>query len=147
VDFIKDEGAVRKKLKLNKNNIAHDLFYQEKLKILSEINQEKILEVLAKGPTDEDIENKNILSRNLVLETLKMGDIFPSYYTLNHITLDVDYITDSPSELICFKLSDLEDLIPVLYFLFLLFLIKENIFKLPNYYLMIHFIFYFICNV
>lgn len=90
------------------------MFYQENLKILTENNQEKILEVLSKGPNEEDFDNKNILSRDLVLETLKMGDIFPSFYALNHITLDVDYITDSPSELISFKLSDLQDIIPVI---------------------------------
>jgi len=122
VDFIKDESAVRKKLCLNKSKIAHDMFYQENLKILAEINQEHILETLSKGPADEDIQNKNVLWRDLNLETLKMGDVFPSYYALNHITLDVDYITDSPSELIYFKLSDLQDIIPVTSFLFPFFL-------------------------
>jgi len=83
------------------------------LKILNEINQEKVLAVLSKGPTQEDKENNNITTRELTLETLKTGDVFPSYYTLNHITLDVDFITDSLSELFCFKLSDLEEIIPV----------------------------------
>ncbi len=98
---------------LNKNKIAHDNFYQENLKIMLEINQEKILEVLSKGPSEDDINNNNVINKDLVLETLKMGDIFPSYYALNHFTLDVDYITESPSEIIYFKITDLEEIIPV----------------------------------
>lgn len=116
MDFIKDETSVRKKLAINKNKIAHDHFYQENLKIITEINQEKILEFLSKGPSEDDYINKNIISRDLTLETLKMGDVFPSYYALNHITLDIDYITDSPSELVCFKITDLEEIIPVIFF-------------------------------
>lgn len=116
VDFIKDENSLRKKYGLNKTKIAHDQFYQENLKILTEINQEKILEVLSKGPTEEDINNQNVIYRELILETLKIGDVFPSYYTLNHITLDIDFVTDSPSELIYFKISDLEEIVPVIKF-------------------------------
>ena len=104
-------------MSIDKTKIAHDNFYQENLKIMGELNQEKILGVLSKGPSLEDLESGNILTRELLLETLKTGDIFPSYYTLNHITLDVDFITDSLSELFCFKISDLEEIIPVrLYF-------------------------------
>ena len=104
---------MRKKLNINKTKIAHDNFYQENLTILNEINQEKILGVLAKGPTEEDFESHNVTTKELLLETLKTGDVFPSYYTLNHLTLDVDFITESLSELLTFKISDLEEMIPV----------------------------------
>lgn len=83
--------------------------------------------VLSKGPTSEDIENKNIITRELTLETLKTGDVFPSYYSLNHLTLDVDFITDSLSELFCFKISDLEEIIPVRIFLFIFSIFNRNL--------------------
>lgn len=123
VDFIKDDSTIRKSLSTDKSKIAHDNFYQENLKILNEINQEKILAVLSKGPTKEDRDFNNVITRELTLETLKTGDVFPSYYTLNHITLDVDFVTDSLSELFCFKLSDLEEIIPVGFFFFVFFLL------------------------
>jgi hypothetical protein len=72
--------------------------------------------ILSKGPTEEDRENNNINTKELTLETLKTGDLFPSYYTLNHITLDVDFVADSLCELFSFKLSDLEEIIPVRFY-------------------------------
>jgi hypothetical protein len=110
---------------VDKTKIKHDNFYQENLKILSEMNQEKLMAVLSKGPTEEDKENNNITTKELTLETLKTGDVFPSYYTLNHITLDIDFVTDSLSELFTFKLSDLEEIIPVIFYI--KYFIKYNI--------------------
>jgi hypothetical protein len=49
----------------------------------------------------------------VTLETLKMGDIFPVYYTVNHQYLDVKYIADSPCELIVMKVTDMQEIIPV----------------------------------
>ena len=70
--------------------------------------------MLSKGPTDEDRQKQNIETKELQLETLKMGDIFPSYHISKFITLDVEFVAESPVELISLRIGDLNDAIPVI---------------------------------
>ena len=62
--------------------------------------------------------NTNINEKDITLETLKMGDIFPSYHAVNNLYLDVFYEAESPCELIVIKLNDLQEIITVNKFLF-----------------------------
>lgn len=110
INFIKDESVIRKKLNdfRNLRSVSYD-----DLKYLKEINDERLTDFLAKGPSEEDIEKNNVISKNITLESLKMGDIFPSYYSANNIALDVYYEAESPCDLIMLKLSDLQETISV----------------------------------
>lgn len=87
----------------------------EGLNRIKELSEDKLIEVLCLGPSEEDIKKENYLKKDIILETLKIGDIFPSYFCINNITLDVDFISDSPCELIVIKISDIQELIPVFY--------------------------------
>ena len=44
------------------------------------IEEEKVIEQLAKGPSDEDYERKNVILKDITLESMKMGDVFPAYF-------------------------------------------------------------------
>jgi hypothetical protein len=74
---------------------------------------ERYLDILAQGPSEQDYETFNISRRDITLETLKMGDIFPVFYTVNGQMMDVSYLADSPCELIVMKLTDMQEIIPV----------------------------------
>lgn len=125
--FVKDDSIVKKKLNDYKN--LRSVSYDD-LKILKEINGEKLIDILAQGPTQEDIdENSNVIQRNITLESLKMGDIFPSYYSSNNLTLDVYYEAESPCDLIVVKLSDLQEIVNVKILLKLFFRKLINLFK------------------
>jgi len=78
-----------------------------------EFSEDKFIEILSIGPSQDDIANNRHIKKDIVLETLKVGDIFPAYFSVNNITLDVDFISDSPSEVIIMKVSDIQDLLPV----------------------------------
>jgi CRP-like cAMP-binding protein len=108
INFIKDESAVKKKLNTYKN--LRCITYDD-LKFLKEINEEKLIDILSQGPTEEDFANNNIIERDITLENLKMGDIFPSYYSSNNVALDVYYEAENPCELIVLKLNDLNDIV------------------------------------
>ncbi len=107
---IKDESQIRKKLNEYKKL---NCYSYDDIKYLKELNEELILEKLSLGPSEEDLERKNYMVKDIVLEILKMGDIFPTFYTINGIVLDVYFQCESPCELICFKVGDLQDNVPV----------------------------------
>lgn len=65
------------------------------------------------GPSDEDIQSENCIKKEIGLETLKAGDIFPCYFCVNNLSLTVDFISESPCEIIIMKLSDIQEQIPV----------------------------------
>ena len=47
---------------------------------------------------------------------MKMGDVFPAYFAIAGFTNendDLSFVADSPCELICMKLSDLQEAVPV----------------------------------
>ena len=114
IDFIKDENSVKKQL----NNIRKlGIVSYEDIKIIKEINSEKLIDKLSIGPSDEDYKTKNFITKNITLETLKMGDIFPSYYCVNNLPLDVYYEAESPCDLIAIKISDMQNTTPVMFLL------------------------------
>jgi hypothetical protein len=85
----------------------------EDMKILKELNEEKVIEILAQGPSEEEYKKNNIINKNITLECLKMGDIFPAYYTANSNYLDVSYYAESPCDVIILRLTDLQETLPV----------------------------------
>ncbi len=87
----------------------------EHMKVIKELNSEKLIDILSLGPTKEDYKNSNCVSKNITLETLKMGDIFPSYYRVNDLPLDVYYEAESPCDIIAIKISDMQYTTPVFY--------------------------------
>ena len=82
---------------------------------IKQIENEKILDILAVGPSEDDINNGEYITRDITLETLKIGDIFPSYYSLNGYYLDVTFQADNPCDIIVIKLMDIQELIPETY--------------------------------
>ena len=82
---------------------------------MKQLENEKILDILSIGPTEEEKNNGEYLTRDITLETLKIGDIFPSYYSLNGLYLDVTFEADNPCDIIVVKLMDIQELIPQTY--------------------------------
>ena len=116
IKFIKNEKKFMEseRKKLRKNQQKKKNFYED---LNSKMQKENdiILEKMSLGPSDEDIENNNYINKDLTLETLKIGDIFPSYYTINGMNLDVSFIADNPSDIIIVKLTDIQDIMPETY--------------------------------
>ena len=80
------------------------------------IEEEKVIEQLAKGPSDEDYERKNVILKDITLESMKMGDVFPAYFAVIGFSNENDnlsFVADSPCELISMKLTDLQETVPV----------------------------------
>jgi len=80
-----------------------------------EFSEDKFIEIISMGPTEEDLNQNNFERKTINLEVLKPGDMFPCYFCVNKITLDVDYISESPCEVIIMKISDIQELFPVNY--------------------------------
>ena len=113
VKFIKDDKRFRKQ---SKKNLAKKEFIDfSDLNNRQQIENDKIIEQLSEGPTLEDLEKSNYISKEITLETLKIGDIFPSYYAINSLLLDVNFEADTPCEFISIKLSDLQEIVPEAY--------------------------------
>jgi hypothetical protein len=72
------------------------------------LNNENVIHRLSLGPSD-----LSSLSRDIALETMKMGDIFPAYYSMNNIPLDVFYKAETPCEVIAININDLYDILKV----------------------------------
>ena len=100
--------------KLRKNQQKKKNFYED-LNSKTQKENDIILEKMSLGPSEEDIENDNYINKDLTLETLKIGDIFPSYYTINGMNLDVSFIADNPCDIIIVKLIDIQDIMPETY--------------------------------
>jgi CRP-like cAMP-binding protein len=113
IKFIKNDRKYRKertkKLTSKQFTDFNDLNNRE------QIENDKMIELLSKGPTDEDIMKGNYISKEITLETLKIGDIFPSYYAINSLYLDVNFEADTPCEFIAMKLSDIQEIVPDTY--------------------------------
>ena len=128
IKFIKNEKKFmeNERKKLRKNQPKKKNFYED-LNSKMQIENDIILEKMSLGPSEEDIENDNYINKDLTLETLKIGDIFPSYYTINGLNLDVSFIADNPSDIIIVKLTDIQDIMPETYEF-----IKKYAKKYPN---------------
>ena len=107
--FIKNENKIRKKrLRRNRSQILDYEDYTNR----QQLENEKVLELLALGPSEEDMREDNYIKKSITLEILKIGDIFPSYYSSNELYLDVQFESDNPCELIELDISHIKEIIP-----------------------------------
>ena len=106
--FIKNESKIKKRMKRNNSQIMDFNDYTNR----QQIEHEKLLEILALGPNDEDFREDNYIKKNITLEILKIGDIFPTYYSSNELYLDVQFESDNPCELIELDISNIKEIIP-----------------------------------
>ena len=107
--FIKNENKIRKKrLRRNRSQILDYEDYTNR----QQLENEKVLELLALGPSEEDMREDNFIKKSITLEILKIGDIFPSYYSSNELYLDVQFESDNPCELIELDISHIKEIIP-----------------------------------
>lgn len=112
VQFIKNYSKLRqKKMKRNKSQIMDINDYYN----WQQIEKERLLELLALGPNEEDIKENNYINKNITLEILKVGDIFPPYYSSNELYLDVQFESDNPCELIELDISNIKEIVPETY--------------------------------
>jgi len=80
-----------------------------------ELEEDKKIEDLSKGPTKEDYGKNNIVYKDIVLESMKMGDIFPAYFAIVGFTNEnenISFVADSPCELISMKLPEIKEFVP-----------------------------------
>lgn len=74
----------------------------------SSLDKEDLIQRLSQGPNDGPP-----IYRDIILETMKMGDIFPAYYSINNLPLDVFYKAETPCEVIAININDLYDILKV----------------------------------
>ena len=109
IAFIKDESKIRqKRMKRNRSQIIDFNNYNNR----QQIERERILEILSHGPNEQDIKEENYINKNITLEILKIGDIFPAYHSSNELYLDVQFESDNPCELIELDISNIKEIIP-----------------------------------
>ncbi len=112
--MLKDEGNLRNKIRREGET------WIENIDKSREFSEDKFIEILSLGPSRDDIIKEKYIKKDIILETLKIGDIFPAYFCINNLFLDIDFITESPSEIIKMKISDIQELLPVINKQFLL---------------------------
>ena len=113
IKFIKDDKKLRKE---KSKNLTKDRFTNfDDLNNRLQIENDKMIEKLAIGPSEKDIDNGKYIEKEIVLETLKIGDIFPTYFVINSQILDVQFEADTPCETITIKLSDIQEFVPEVY--------------------------------
>ena len=109
IKFIKDDRKLRKERNLKNKRLAFTNF--EDLNQRQQLENDQLLEILSLGPSAEDLREGNYYEKEITLETLKIGDIFPTYYAINSMFLDVKFIADNPCDLIAIKLNDIQELV------------------------------------
>ena len=82
INFIKNEAKVKKRSL--KRNLSEILDF-EKYRNYKIMQKEKMKEILSFGPSEQDMKEDNYVSKQITLEILKIGDIFPSYYACNEL--------------------------------------------------------------
>ena len=109
IKFIKDETKLRqKRMKRNRSQILDYNDFNNR----QQMEKEKLLELLSLGPSEEDIREENYINKNITLEIIKIGDIFPSYYSSNELYLDIQFESDNPCELIEIDISNIKEIVP-----------------------------------
>lgn len=112
IKFIKNESKVKKR-RLRKN--LSDILDFEKYRNYKKMEKEKMKEILSFGPSEQDLLEDNYINKEITLEILKIGDIFPSYYACNELYLDVKFESDNPCELIEIDIGNIKEIIPDTY--------------------------------
>ena len=113
IKFIKNEKKIIKKKQLRKNK--SQILSLEEYKNQKELERQKMNEILSFGPSDQDLIEHNYVNKQITLEILKIGDIFPSYYACNEIYLDVQFESDNPCELIEVDIGNIKEIMPETY--------------------------------
>lgn len=82
----------------------------------NEISEDKLIDILSYGPSKQDILKDNFTTKDIVIEKLKKGDIFATFFCVNKIESDVDFIVDNIKgcEIVKIKLNDIQELQPVI---------------------------------
>lgn len=118
VKFLKDERKVKEKLE----GSLESSYKKKKLLIKAgerrdqrEMIEDEYNKTLVKGPSIEEIDSGNYIEKEVKLEIMKIGDIFPTYHCVNNINLDISFKAEIPCELILIKVYDLSDMIPEAY--------------------------------
>lgn len=109
IQFVKDDRKLKKERNIKNHRIAFTNF--EDLNNRQQHDNDQLLELLSLGPSADDLKEGNYITKEITLETLKIGDIFPSYYSINYSYLDVKFIADNPCDLIVIKLSDIQEIV------------------------------------
>ena len=112
INFIKNEAKVKKRSL--KRNLSEILDF-EKYRNYKIMQKEKMKEILSLGPSEQDMKEDNYERKQITLEILKIGDIFPSYYACNELYLDVQFESDNPCELIEIDTGNIKEIIPDTY--------------------------------
>ena len=112
IKFVKNELKVKKRRL--KRNLSQILDF-EKYRNYKLMEKEKMKEILSFGPSEQDMKEDNFISKQITLEILKIGDIFPSYYACNELYLDVQFESDNPCELIEIDTGNIKEIIPDTY--------------------------------
>lgn len=112
IKFIKNELKVKKRRL--KRNLSEILDF-EKYRNYKLMEKEKMKEILSFGPSEQDMKEDNYINKQITLEILKIGDIFPSYYACNELYLDVQFESDNPCELIEIDIGNIKEIIPDTY--------------------------------
>ena len=113
MNFIDNEDTVKNKIRTKSKSVN----WQQKPSDKSELFSEDVLiNHLCVGPTENQVNRNKFSIRELIIETLKLGDIFPAYFAINNFSLDVDFIAESPVEILTIKLTDLKEIVPVIIF-------------------------------
>ena len=112
IKFIKNESKVKKRSM--RRNLSEILNFEE-YKNYKNMEKEKMKEILSLGPSKEDLQEDNYINKQITLEILKIGDIFPSYYACNELYLDVQFESDNPCELIEIDIGNIKEIIPETY--------------------------------
>lgn len=76
-------------------------------------SEDNLINHLSIGPNEDEMKRNKYCKKDLVIETLNFGDIFPAYFAIHNYPLDVDFIADSPLEILTIKLNDLKEIVPV----------------------------------
>ena len=113
IKFIKNEKKIIKNKQLIKSR--SQILTLEEYKNRKELEKQKMKEILSFGPTNQDLLENNFVNKQITLEVLKIGDIFPSYYACNEIYLDVQFESDNPCELIEVDIGNIKEIIPETY--------------------------------
>ena len=112
IKFIKNELKVKKRRL--KRNLSEILDFEE-YRNYKRMEKEKMKEILSFGPSEQDLQEDNFINKQITLEILKIGDIFPSYYACNELYLDVQFESDNPCELIEIDTGNIKEIIPDTY--------------------------------
>lgn len=110
VKFIANVNSIRNEL-LDQVKNDNSLKRPEQRQLAREKAEDKLSAIIVNGPSKDDIDNFNYVEKEVLVETLRIGDIFPSYYSVNGIKLDVKFTTETPCELILIKIHDLIDML------------------------------------